>query len=329
MTLRLRVQGATAVANFTVTLIGNTRNRYCSEADWAHTFRQAGWNVLLLEERVATREALVQAGLQSDLLFFVLSRNRIEPEWVWELRDICPTVSWHADLYHGLERDGAWRQSAKWHCDLVLTADGNHNVEWAAMGVNHRWFLPGVRDTWVKTLGAKRRNFMCDVAFVGNNGSNYHKEWPYRQEMFNAVQSICRRRKWKFLNPGGLQRPIPFSGALNNFYVSASVTVGDSLAFYREKNLYWSNRVYEATGRRGLLIMPRIDALDEQYEGLLPCYEWGDWEHLEHVIETFLDDKEKRLQTVQNCYAVTRRDHTYSSRFQELLTVLEDENVLG
>lgn len=319
---------ATVAGNYTITIVGNTRNKWNAEADWLQAFRRLGHRVLVLDERAATLDRLVEAGLKSDFVFFVLSKYTVQPEWVEELKDFCPTVAWHADLFHGLKRDGEWHTSAKFNCDIVFTADGGNDKQWEKMGVNHRWLLPGVRDNWVLANGLRRRNLVCDVAFVGNNGSTYHPEWPYRQEMFSALQGICRKRRWKFLNPGGLQRALPRNLTMNNFYASATVTVGDSLCFDRQKSLYWSDRVYEATGRKGALIMPRIDALDDQFDGALPFYEWGDWGSLEFQIERFLSDDKARSRVVAETFEVTKAGHTYRSRAEKLLGVLQAEGLL-
>ena len=54
------------------------------------------------------------------------------------------------------------------------------------------------------------------------------------------------------------------------------MTVDDSLWLEREKTLYCC----EAPGRGGLLIMPQLDFLDDNYPGHVPMYgcDWADLE---------------------------------------------------
>jgi hypothetical protein len=109
---------------------------------------------------------------------------------------------------------------------------------------------------------------------------------------------------------------------MTDFYHAAKVTVGDSLCFDREYARYWSDRVYEATGRGGVLVMPHIDVLDAQFGGVLPMYPWGDWKALEAIVGRLVGDSGERDRVAAACRGVTGRDHTYLSRVDELLEVI-------
>jgi hypothetical protein len=121
--------------------------------------------------------------------------------------------------------------------------------------------------------------------------------------------TICAQRKgWSFKNPGGDDPKIDRGADMNDFYASAKVTVGDSLWLDREKALYASDRAYEAPGRGGLLIMPQLDFIDEDYAGHLPMYQWGDWTDLERKIGHYLTNDADNQAVRQETQAIVRED---------------------
>ena len=85
---------------------------------------------------------------------------------------------------------------------------------------------------------------------------------------------------------------------MNDFYASAKVTIGDSLCLKKENSHYWSDRVPEATGRGGLLIMPKIEAIKNIYKDM-PTYEWGNFNQLENITTELLKNEEKRTDIVK------------------------------
>jgi hypothetical protein len=149
----------------------------------------------------------------------------------------------------------------------------------------------------------------------------YHPEWSYRTELVQHLHKMSKRRSWTFRNPGGRQPKVD-RGAMNDFYASATITVGDSLCPLRERSRYWSDRAYEAPGRHGVLVMPRIDALQDQYEDELLTYEWGDWGHLEYVIESLLEDDLTRESAREVTWEIARTTHTYKNRVETMLQTL-------
>jgi len=305
-----------------VTVVGNHLWPFSAEQDWCTGFRLRGWQVVEVSERESTAAEVVRAASRSDVLLWVSSSDRHDQAVMRRCRDVTRAVAWHADLFFGLSGRGtAWRESPMWAAEHVFTADGGNDDRWREVGVeSHRWMLPGVRDEWTARPGRLRDSFRCDVAFVGSVDS-YHVEWPYRRELVEALRVMCARNGWTFRNPGGSDRRVERSGRLNDFYRSARVTVGDSLCFDREGARYWSDRVYEATGRGGVLVMPRIDALAAQFPSM-PFYRWGDWNHLESTVGALLDDPMGVSDVVGSCRAVTAAGHTYGCRVDQLLEAI-------
>ena len=300
-----------------ITIVGFTGWQWNAEADWKDAFEAHGFNVIFLDE-LSPEKVIRQAARRSELLLWVSSRLNHTKPFMKSLSRHCVTVGWHADLFWGVNRP-IWKRSAMWAAAVVFTADGGHDAEWEKMGVNHSWLLPGVRKRWTQTEARLRASDRCDVAFIGSNGGNYHKEWSYRAELVAQLREMCDRNGWRFRNPGGDTRRVERNRRMNDFYRSAKVTVGDSLCLDRESSLYWSDRVYEATGRGGLLIMPEIAALRTQSENRLPMYRWGDWNGLEGQIGAFLSDSEANSAVRSSCREWTAQNHTYNNRVAQLL----------
>lgn len=313
-------RGAGAVAG-NVVVVGNHRWRYSAEQDWCDAFRAEGWTVVEVAEREATAAQLVQAANRTDLLLWVSSSERHDRAVMERCRERTTTVAWHADLFWGLAgRHRDWKRSPMWAAEFVFTADGGNDERWASIGVeDHRWMLPGVREAWTRTPGRLRDGYRCDVAFVGNDGGSYHREWPYRGELVEALREMCARNGWSFRNPGGAQRRVERGRAMCDVYASARVTVGDSLCLDRENARYWSDRVYEACGRGGVLVMPQIEALAA--EGCpVPMYGWGDWRDLQEKVGGLLEDTEAATGLRHESRAWAAGAHTYRHRVRAMLT---------
>lgn len=301
-----------------ITIVGNRKWEYSAENDWCHAFNAEGHKAVVLHEPTSTEDSILEAARSSDFLLWVPSKRYHSKDLVERCKKQTLVVGWHPDLFWGLSRKN-WQELPLWQADFVFTADGGHDNLWKGMGVNHQWLLPGVREWWTAKKGRPRDGFLCDVAFVGNDGSSYHPEWPYRKDLLANLQIICAKNGWVFRNPGGQARSVQRDRRMNDFYASAKVVVGDSLCLDRENSLYWSDRVYETLGRGGLLLMPQIHALSSEFSNLLPMYPWGDWRALERKIGAFLDDPEGSKALSQNLRGLVAENHTYNCRVKQLL----------
>jgi hypothetical protein len=315
------VPGAVVVADrLRVGIVGDARWRYSAEADWSDAFQAEGHQVTMLHEREAHGPDVVTLAARSDVLLWVSSDHRLSQDVMRRAGDRCVTVAWHPDLFFGLRnRRDAWRDSPMWAAQFVFSADGGNDDEWDRLGVDRRWLLPGVRERWTTTPGRLRSSFQADVAFVGNDGSSYHPEWSYRSELVEALWSMCDRNGWRFLNPGGSSRRVERNSRMNDLYRSVSVTVGDSLCFDREQARYWSDRVFEATGRGGVLVMPEIDVLRRDAGDAVEFYRWGDFDDLEDVVAGLLADKGRRDGLREAGRVWCRERHLYRHRVRTLL----------
>lgn len=311
-----------------VSYIGNFEPEFSTENDVRKAFEFLGWEVKCLQENQVTTSEVLAVATNSDLLLITGTWDDALPlKNMLGIFKRCaelgiPTATLHLDTFWPVSRgDRAWWLHPMFHTSHIFTADGDHQGKWEGLGKQHTWLRPAIRHDAVHK-GNFRSDYECDVAFVGSNGQGYHEDvWSYRKDLLAELWVMCRRNGWTFKNPGGDMPKIERSAEMNNFYASAKVTVGDSLCLNKEDALYWSDRAYEAPGRHGLLIMPKIKALSNDYEGKLPMYEWGDWVDLEGKIEALLD-YDFNQQVRNDTYEIVKKNHTYVNRVQEMLGVL-------
>lgn len=310
-----------------VAYVGNFEPEYSTENDVREGLATWGVEVVPLQEnRVSEARILEVANSgQVDMLLWTSTWDRHRSDLLTDVT--VPTATYHLDLFHGLRREGRrWPTNPMWGADHVFTPDGDHDTEWASMGVRHHWLPPGVRRTACKILHdpVNPTGRPVDVAFVGADGMRtpYHPEWPYRSDLVRRLREMCLRNGWSFANPGGTEPKIPRDDRLNAFYQTTGVIVGDSLCPSYRKSTYWSDRVYETLGRCGHLIMPRIDALQEQLP-FLTMYDWNDFARLERLIRLSLEHDDHRNVIRNGLYERVRADHTYRWRACEIMeTVL-------
>lgn len=310
--------------------IGNFEPEYSTENDVRKAFEYLGHEVVALQENDVTIPRIYGEVMKSDLLLITSTWDDALP--LVDMIDIykacaevgTPTATIHLDTFWYKDRHGrAWWQNPMFHTAYIFTADGDYEKEWKAFGKNHTWLPPAVRHD-ACYFGKYREEYACDVAFAGSNGVGYHEDvWAYRKELVDQLREMCKRNDWSFKNPGGDDPKIDRGNDMNDFYASAKVTVGDSLCLKKEKSRYWSDRVPEATGRGGRLIMPTIDALYDIYGSTLPMYEWGDWKSLENTVRLqLLVANDARATDKEVNQAITAKDHTYVNRVQTMLDTI-------
>lgn len=238
-----------------------------------------------------------------------------------------PTVGMHLDLWFGLGRERmVYEEPFFQHLQFVFTADGDHDAEFAAAGVNHRWLPPAVYRAEC-TPGRRRSIYSTDVAFVGSwQGYGHAEWWPHRKALLDFLRGRYGRRFRCWPQPG---RPAVRGAALNDLYASVSVVVGDSAMCDRSR-LYWSDRAPETIGRGGFLVFPYIAGLAEQVIGGEHCayYPPGNFDQLGRVIDHYLDDAHERERIRAAGQAHVAAEHSYENRVQEVLDVLCAEGAL-
>lgn len=228
-----------------------------------------------------------------------------------------PIVGFHLDLWHGLDRARQVTEREPFFAvDVLYTADGGHDAEWAAAGVNHRWSPPGVYGGECY-LAEPDPRYRSDVAFVGSwRGYGHAEHWPAREAMLRAVRRQYGRRF--AMHPRGLA----VRGAeLNRLFASVKVVVGDSCLAGRIPR-YWSDRIPETLGRGGFLIHPYLEGIEDHYADgeHLRLYPAGDHAELLRLVDYYLTHDEDREAIRWTGHQHVREHHTYAHRMERILS---------
>lgn len=238
-----------------------------------------------------------------------------------------PSVAYHLDRWWGLDREGQVAEEPFFRCEFVCTADGGHEDEWAAAGVRHYWFPPGVSATECGA-GVKTRRFTSDICFVGSWRPGYHAEWTHRPELVAFLRREFRGRVkfWPERN-----QPAVRGLALRDLYASVKVAVGDSClvpsADGAPLTRYWSDRIPETLGRGAFLLHPDVEGLAEAHPHLV-TWHLGDWDGLGTAVEYWLRNDAERAAVAAASRADVLARHTYEVRMAEVLELLCAEGAL-
>ena len=319
-----------------IAFIGNFTQPHCSEVHWSATLERLGHEVIRLQENGFTPDELGQMleQINFDMLLFVRTWGKtLTLEHLARLRERkIPSVSYHLDLYVGLQRkylhenstlEDVFKTDAFWQTDYVFSPDGDPGSQkvFEANGINHHYMKPGVYEP--ECYMCEQRNAF-DVLFVGSgdrlgNPHIYgHPEWNYRNELITFLYDNYGERFGKFGWPQATVR----NNELNQLYADSKVTVGDSVCLAGfTHTYYWSDRVYETLGRGGFLIHPYIKGLEEEFtdgENIV-FYEYGNWQQLKDKIDYYIthDDERERIRKAGHEYV--KANCTYTRRLQSML----------
>jgi hypothetical protein len=314
-----------------VVYVGNYQKGWCTEVHIALTLQSMGHEVIRVQENeLRPGDLLVQVrNHQPDFVLWTSSRpGYVTQADLDELRHLSiPTVSYHLDLYVGLQRQSGLDTDPFWRTDCVFTPDGDpHSAEvFKAKGINHHWLKPGVYDAEC-VPGKIRDEFRARVAFIGKT-VNYHPDvWPYRAELISFLRTTYG--SW-FAVYGSPFRTVRDQD-LNDVLASTDIIIGDTLCPGFTHQNYWSDRVYETTGRGGFMIHPRIKGLEDEFieHEEIAFYNYGDFDHLKKLIDWYLEHADYREAVRLKGMNRTKRDHTYRNRLQEMFAVLKEQGVI-
>lgn len=296
---------------------------YSTETHVARDAEAVGCAVTKIPEQVGLEAIAYEVASKGpfDLILYMkhhgVRGGDLRTVWDWARRLDVPTASYHLDLYAGLDRVGEIGTDPMWFTDIVFTADGDPETRalCEVMGIDHRW-LPAAVVADETQRGQYRRELARDVVFVGST-AGYHKQWPWRRELVEALHEHYRDR---FRVWGHQDRPHMRGHLLNDLYASVKVVVGDSLAL-TDHSRYWSDRYYETLGRGGFLVAPRVPGLEEHFEDTTHFvgYEVGDVPMLLAKIDAVLVNERYRAHVSKAGHARVVAQHTYQHRVRQLL----------
>jgi len=227
------------------------------------------------------------------------------------------------DLWLGLERqkdletDPFYKTIGHFFATDKLMADWfNTNTD-----VKGHYIPAGVYDkeVYIDTRGDEAAN---DVIFVGSKG--YHHEWQYRPQLINKLKDMYQER---FTHVGGDGDTGTIRGErLNRVYAASKVAVGDTLCIGYNYPYYFSDRLFESTGRGGFTIFPYIKGIEDNFEigKEIVTYEYGNFDELKEKVDYYLVNADEREKIRQAGNKRTYRDHTYVKRWETILKELQN-----
>lgn len=240
-----------------------------------------------------------------------------------------PIIGYHLDRWWGLarEREIGTQAFFRW-CDVICTADGGHDQQWADAGITHWWYPPGVlgEEAAVNVPWPSEVLTAPEILFVGSH-RGYHPEWVYRMELVKWLRATYGARvtwfpvqaehyvyEWR----GREVRSGQIRGEmLNMHYQAAKVVVGDS-CLAGGATRYWSDRVPETIGRGGWLVHPTIGP--GIGHSIVP-YTIGDFDSLRNSIEWAIANHDAPLRA--GARARVLKHDTYEARMEQLVSELE------
>lgn len=231
-----------------------------------------------------------------------------------------PVCGYHLDIWFDLKREREISQVPYFTLvDFMCTADGGHEEQFKAAGVNHVWFPPGVSE-FECGRGTFRQEFAADVAFVGCWDGTYHKEWTHRFDLVKHLQRRGDVRFWPEPGKHAVRGP-----DLRDLYASVKVLVGDS-CLVGPNGHYWSDRVPETLGRGGVLLHPHVEGMQDYYwDGVhLETWPLGDWAELDHKIDKLLGEPSRRESIADAAVDWTLKYNTYTVRMGQLIEFLKE-----
>lgn len=248
-----------------------------------------------------------------------------------------PVVGYHLDIWWGLKRQTQVFTEPFFEVDLLITADGGNDPQWAEAGVNHLWMPPAI-SLGEAEVGIAVDDFLSPIAFVGSHNGDYHQEHRHRHELVDWLRRNFRRDCAFWPRPG--QHAIR-GRDLQNLYASVDVVVGDSCFAGTGLADYWSDRIPETLGRGGFLLHPNVTGLDRQFTllehdepvtydvGQIAIWDAFDWEGLGELIQWSLaiSPDERRAIALRGREHV-REHHTYERRMEQVVDALYERNLL-
>lgn len=315
-----------------IAYLGNYSAPWCTEQHVALSLEALGHEVTRLQEGEVRAAEVPAAADGHDLLFWTqtfglaAAGGTIEERFAMldELRARnIPSVGIHLDRWWGLSREDQIHTEPFFRVDHLFTADGGHDEEWAAAGINHTWMPPGVF-AGEAVLGQRTPRYRAPIVFVGNH-ARYHHEWEHRVALIGHL-----RRRWRHrlaLWPRGQQ----IRGAeLSNLYASAAIVVGDS-CLAGGATRYFSDRIPETLGRGGFLLHPYVDGIEHLYtDGKhLRFFPVGDFDELDRLIAYYLTHDDERRSIASAGREHVLEHHTYATRMGEVLEAIPSRRWRG
>jgi len=313
-----------------ISFLGNFRHPWTSETHHARSLESLGQKVVRIQEPVFAPGRVLKIASRTDLFIWVHTHGweqRGMDDVLRQLREIgIPTLTYHLDLWNGLARQTDIRNSPYWQVDYFFTVD-RLMAEWLCDNtpVKGRFLPAGVyhRECYISSEPSPHAN---DVIFVGSR--KYHSEWPWRQQLIDFLRDTYGPR-FTHIGPDGdsghLRGP-----DLNRAYSASKVAVGDTLCPGYTYPWYTSDRLFEAPGRGGFQLFPRITGVDQWFTDgeNIRFFDYGDLDGLKALIDHYLENSAERERIRLAGHRHVKQHHTYRHRWAAIAETLEKEGII-
>lgn len=309
-----------------ITFLGNFNVNYTSETHHANTLEMLGHGVVRLQEGQTLGQTVLNEALKSDLLIIVHTHGWNTPglplaEVLQRLKGQVKTLTYHLDLWFGLKRqedlnnDPFYKLIDYFFCTDKLMADWfNTNTQ-----VKGHYLPAGVYAPECFLVPTQIKN---DIVFTGSKG--YHPEWPWRPTLINWLQDTYKEG-FKHYGNDGIR--VVRGYELNKVYAESKITIGDTLCIDFKYPYYFSDRLFETTGRGAFVIFPYIKGIEDLFviEGdkqEIVTFTFGDFKDLKSKIDYYLTHDSEREAIRQRGLNRTRNEHTYLHRWATILEII-------
>jgi hypothetical protein len=305
-----------------IAFLGNFAVPYSSETHHAKSLETLGHEVIRLQEPSTAVSVITEQALRCDAFVWIHTHGWDTPGIDFALSAIknagIPTLTYHLDLWMGLARQNDMRSSPYWDLDHFFTVD-KKMADWLTDNtpVKGHYLPAGVFDEEC-FISTEPSPFANDVIFVGSRG--YHPEWPWRPQLIDWLRDTYGPR---FTHIGGDGDSGTLRGAaLNAAYSGSKVAVGDTLCLGFDYPWYASDRLFEAPGRGGFQLFPRIKGIPELFDGTMMFFDFGDFDGLKDLIDYYLEHDQGREALRTMCHEHVKKHHTYVQRWKTILETI-------
>jgi len=305
-----------------IAFLGNFAVPYSSETHHARSLETLGHEVIRLQEPSTAVSVITEQALRADAFVWIHTHGWDTPGIDFALRAIknagIPTLTYHLDLWWGLQRQKDVRSSPYWDLDHFFTVD-KKMADWLTDNTPVKGhYLPAAVFDEECFISSEPSPFANDVIFVGSRG--YHPEWPWRPKLIDWLRDTYGSR---FTHIGGDGDSGTLRGpALNAAYSGSKVAVGDTLCLGFDYPWYASDRLFEAPGRGGFQIFPRIKGIPELFDGTMMFFDFGDLDGLKDLIDYYLEHDQGREALRTMCHEHVKTHHTYVQRWETILETI-------
>lgn len=282
---------------------GTFREHYRTEQYIRHGFESLGHEVIARAGEDVAALSLDDAELNScDFVLFGKTRSEHVTEKLGILKGKVLTVCWQHDLYGIPSRHGF---PPEYGADIVVATDGD--IEKHAGIPNYHVIRQGIHEP--EAYYHPTHNVRYSVVFVGHASEKFQ---PGRGALVNWLRLEYGDRFHHVTDVRGTR--------LNSMLAQSGIVVGDS---YPSPN-YWSNRIYEITGRGGFLLHPETEGLDAEYTAgeHYVSYRRGDFDQLRRLVARYTAAPLERERIRLAGHELTKSQYTYRQRCEQLIEIV-------